>query len=368
MNTKYFNQLLEKASLNVINPTEEERKACQELQEYISNHIPKKLYRYRRCDENSLNAFLNDQLWFSTGSKMNDDYDSMLYYDKKAIKNEIANIFDENGNIKMYVGLQKNLPEAIKSILAIVGNDNLPAFLEKFKMYTPEQIKEISKKIHNWIINSNRDLENEITTRVQKKTKFACFSERIDSPLMWGHYAASSTGFALEYDFQNSNTTNCPQCSKLGKECFAPYNGTILPVIYTNKRFDATQAYSYILRSFLLDELLMPMFGTVNINFKEQLLGPIDSLIWDRIIIHKAKEWEEEKEWRIIYTKPNDSNFLQMDSGFVIKRPTAIYLGSKISQANQKFLIDVAREKGYNIYKESVSTQNRTYKMVFTKI
>ena len=149
MNTIYFNQLLEKASFNVVNPTEEERKACQELQEYISNHIPKKLYRYRRCDENSLNAFLNDQLWFSTGSKMNDDYDSMLYYDKKAIKNEIANIFDENGNIKMYVGLQKNLPEAIKGILAIVGNENLSAFLEKFKMYTPEQIKEISKRIHN---------------------------------------------------------------------------------------------------------------------------------------------------------------------------------------------------------------------------
>ena len=33
----------------------------------------------------------------------------------------------------------------------------------------------------------------------QRSIKFACFSENIKSPDMWGHYTNSEEGFALQY-------------------------------------------------------------------------------------------------------------------------------------------------------------------------
>ena len=350
MKTQEFKKLLDKTVIYASNPTAEQQAACKKLQDYIFQLIPKKLYRYRRCDENSLNAFLNDQLWFATASKMNDDYDSMLFYDKEVVEKEISSLFDEDGNIRLYIALQNGSADAVEILRGIVGDESLTAFKEGFQQLTAEQIKEESNKVRNWIEQSRADLEGEIVSRLQKMTKFACFSERIDSPLMWGHYADSSKGFALEYDFSNGDTTECPRCPKLGKTCLAPFNGMILPVIYTNECYDATKAYTYILRSFLLDILLTQKFGSVNINVKQQMLGPIDSLIWTKIIVHKAKDWEKEREWRVIYTNPYDPTFLHKECAYVTKKPTAIYLGRKISQPNQKFLTDVANEKGYKIF------------------
>lgn len=369
MDTREFEKLLDKTTaLNANNPTAEQQAICNEIQDYVFRYIPKKLFRYRRCDDYSLNAFLNDQLWFATASKMNDDYDSMLSYDKKVVENEIANLFDKDGNIKLFIDIQNGSQYTLNILRNIVGEKELSAYVEGFRKFTAEQIKEESDNFRNWIEQIRTNLENEIISRLQKIVKFACFSERVDSPLMWGHYADSSKGFAIEYDFTNGNTTECPRCPKLGKTCFAPTNGLILPVIYANKRYDATQVYTYILRSFLLDHLLIQRFGFVNVELKQQLLGPIDSLLYTKIILHKAKCWEMEREWRIIYTNSYDPSFSLKDCSYVTKKPTAIYLGRKISPAHQKFLTDVANEKGYKVFKMDVAGNSRTFTMRATPI
>lgn len=67
----------------------EEKTACYDkIIRCVKDILPNKLYRFRTCSERSLSAFYNDELWFSNGSTMNDDFDARLYYDKKRIENE----------------------------------------------------------------------------------------------------------------------------------------------------------------------------------------------------------------------------------------------------------------------------------------
>lgn len=90
----------------------------------------------------------------------------------------------------------------------------------------------------------------------------ACFSENEYSLLMWAHYASNHKGICVEYNMEDF-------ISELG---FSP-----VPVIYSVERA-AIEEY-------------VP-------NDSESLKQPfIDSLI------RKSKEWEYEKEWRIIRDK-----------------------------------------------------------------
>ena len=72
-----------------INFSVEEKTACYDkIIRCVKDILPNKLYRFRTCSERSLSAFYNDELWFSNGSTMNDDFDARLYYDKKRIEKE----------------------------------------------------------------------------------------------------------------------------------------------------------------------------------------------------------------------------------------------------------------------------------------
>ena len=64
---------------------------------------------------------------------------------------------------------------------------------------TMEQIVASSNSLIQYLL-SNLDVELKNTTeQVQQKTKFACFTQKIYSDMMWGQYSSNATGFALEY-------------------------------------------------------------------------------------------------------------------------------------------------------------------------
>ena len=62
-----------------------------------------------------------------------------------------------------------------------------------------EKIEGDIQKELKWC-TENLDVELKNTTeQVQQKTKFACFTQKIYSDMMWGQYSSNATGFALEY-------------------------------------------------------------------------------------------------------------------------------------------------------------------------
>lgn len=310
MDTKELERKLQQ--LSTLKPMSDEYLAgINQLQKYVFDNTPQKLFRFRRCNLNNVSALFNDQLWFANPVQMNDDFDSMIYYDDNFMEKIINDFYDEKGNIRLYKYIKSSDLGVISQVSSVVGQQNTLEFKKMIDSLSNDEINERSHNFQAYLHRIRENYENIITTRLQSQVKFACFSETINSPLMWGLYADNSAGFALEYDMRNGQVTDCSSCKKFNKECKTPIAGMILPVVYTDKRYDATKAYDYLLRSTMLDEMLYSLYGKVDLTVKKNLLGDFDILSWANIIIHKSTEWKSEKEWRVIYTCPNDSSFVQ---------------------------------------------------------
>lgn len=86
---------------------QEKEATLKPLIEWIHKHIPTKLYKFRKCNENNINAFRNQQIWFGTGSQMNDDFDARLYCDKVWLSNAWKSQIADDGKLKVIAEYQK---------------------------------------------------------------------------------------------------------------------------------------------------------------------------------------------------------------------------------------------------------------------
>ena len=79
MDMQAYSEMIHSIVVPATLPQEEMLKCYQPLTDFLQTETPEKLYRFRRCDERSISAFDPDQLWFSPGYTMNDDFDSLFY-------------------------------------------------------------------------------------------------------------------------------------------------------------------------------------------------------------------------------------------------------------------------------------------------
>lgn len=183
-------------------PQEEQNVRYQPLVDFLQTETPSSLYRFRECNENSISAFDQDQIWFAPGSEMNDDFDALLFLDRNTI----------------YSNLERSLAsfgaEIPNSVLNSFPDDVAASVQAQFKQMSEAEIDEFRKQLHCFLVNRLDANMPRIEHIIQSVLKFACFSETIDSAAMWGYYANSGTGFALAYDFRNQNYTDCTLCEK----------------------------------------------------------------------------------------------------------------------------------------------------------
>ena len=163
-----------------------------------------------------------------------------------------------------------------------------------------------------------------------------CLSESIKSPLMWAHYADNNKGFALGYDFTNNDITICSNCPN--RTCNNIRLATIYPIIYSDKRLDATRYGQW-----LVEQIINSRFG-----FPTNTLYD-DEFLFTKAALYKSKDWAYENEWRIICSTA-DAAMEKRDRYPIPKRPIAIYFGCQIPEVYRKILIHMADEKGIRKY------------------
>lgn len=357
MKIKEFEKTLQGVKIPSNIRAEQQAQLCEPINKIVEELMPSRLYRFRQCSERNISAFYDDQVWVSRGIDMNDDFDACLYYDNDKIVDWLDSFYDDEDNLKIleYIKVSQSIPQEIHQLFP-----NAESLINALQQLTPEDIKKVSFEFKEYTKSNLPESLKMITIIIQEGVKFACFSRNIKSAMMWGHYAADGTGFALGYDFRNGNLNDCSMCSKLGKECFYPMLCHMYPVIYENKRYDATDYAIYMFKYKLLVDIINKCGVAVSQQWMDHIVPCPDIQMLSKIAIHKSLEWKPEKEWRLFCTNINP-NFINKAYIFVHKKPVAVYLGRKISAINEKILKDIAREKGIECYKMIMNNSSQSY-------
>ncbi len=169
---------------------------------------------------------------------------------------------------------------------------------------------------------------NKVRQIISETFKVTCLSERMDSPLMWSHYANKHYGFCLEYDF-TSTITNIHNDLLLAQLM-------LFPVHYSNDR-------PLISKTF---------FNTkAKLNYiKHKQLPPraIDELVYG--LLGKSLDWEYEKEWRIFQLGGKET--------MKLPKPQKLFLGANIEEAAKQRLIKIAKGKKIPVFQMCLKPDN----------
>lgn len=325
----------------------------QELDDFLNNNIPSTIFRYRKCNESSLNALLENKLYFSTPNMFNDPYDCLVYSDFNKIKSEIEMVGDAITNNQF-----------INIILQAKNACNFPpqmskSLIDTFTSYKDDEISELLKKVNIEFYDKNKEkyLRNAQRTDEalkyyhNKEARMACLAEEKDNILMWSHYADSHKGFVIEYNTKSLHT-NCLNCPE-GKTQFncTGWNVTgLFPILYTDQRYDATQ--------YLADQIIIKMFTEKNLGNIWQKLDQLDCI---KVSLYKHRSWSYEKEWRLFLHSNINRDFISV-------KPVAVYLGCRISNCYKKLIKQYAIENDIDLYQMNEEPENLTYNLVPEKI
>ena len=301
------------------------------IRESLLELLPQRLYKYRSCCKNHINAFKDDQLWLSTSDLYNDPFDTLIRFNGE----EIMNAFSLMRSPEMR--------EAIIKHIADGGNYPQPVdnqITEEYKKSNQEIAEQIIQNgsIPDFNEASLKNLELQVFLAIQiiplvmqHMSTSACFSEDVNSILMWSHYSDLHKGFALGYDLSPYLFPN-------------KYNLGLFPVIYNNQRYDATEYLCYLI-------------GTI----MKLPLKNADKLSQIKLLLYKAKEWEYEKEWRLINGQGQDIFKAHAEPYQIC--PNSIYYGCHISNEDFNTLHTIAKEKNLLEYKMQIDNAANTYEM-----
>lgn len=152
---------------------------------------------------------------------------------------------------------------------------------------------------------SNKDMKKEILKAIKGIMKVSCFSESWNSILMWSHYADCHKGFCIEYDTKLFSETK--------KMMF-------FPVLYQSSITDITE-------------------NLVNGTRNAGLIS----------IVGKAKEWEYEKEWRMINLTEECRSY------YYRKEIRSVILGAECEKKYKNTICNWAENNGKKVYQEKMS-------------
>ncbi len=347
-----FASILNNTKLNNNASKEEFNQVMQPLMQFIWNKAPSTLYKFRECSEYSFDAFAKDEIWLSKAKLFNDLHDSLIFFDKQAIldytqkiltlpnlQNTLTDLKSEEGPLEHMVFSNPEVKKQIVEKLNLLGEQGilniLSDFLQRFDVFLEQAFSELKESVRN-------------------QTKMACFSGNIKSPLMWAHYANNNKGFAIGYDFRGGDISQCSFCPN--RSCGKIRLATIYPMIYSDRRFDATaygmwQIEQYIKRN-------------IGIQTETDFDDPLLAL---RIALYKSNDWAYEDEWRIICSTPDPFDN-QSDRYPISKKPIAIYFGCQIPNIYREMLIHIADKKGIAKYQMYVKDDSQKYELDFRPI
>lgn len=292
---------------------------------------------------------------------MNDGFDARTYFNK----DDAIQLYKEqtsNDRVKAFIELLR-ANEAYRTEISKIpgGAEALQA------LHLPDEI------IEQGIIDSKHKVEQLMLEMIdtlniitQQSFKFCCFSENVKSAYMWGQYANNESGFCLQYDFSDGD--NIYQSAR-----YENVNTFIYPVIYEEHRYPVSIEYIEYLfqyRLFYTIFLNSGYFSSVSDIHKclNSYVPCPDILVGTKIALNKSIEWKFEQEWRLFCSSVNELHLSEGKHLCITKKPTALYLGRRITEVNEKILVLLAQEKKIPVYKMNLDDNSPSYELTYHKL
>lgn len=344
------------------NSPDDKKKELNDFIDYLKQDFPKKLYKYRKCEENHLNSFIKDELWFSTSENMNDTYDGSFCFDKDFAVNFINKQISEESINLFYKNYIKSKLEVLEKLtLAGLKIDDVNCDDDNLYSNLISSIPKIREFFTNNVIN--------IEKLFKKYASFICFCENVDSPVMWSQYSNLETGFALEYEFSNIIIDfGEPNDGSFFKSFI---HSGLFPIYYSNEKIKiSNDELFYIFNFFFFKSLFFNVFKEkkfIDMYIKENIKSSCPNyLLKFKLLLNKSIEWQHEKEWRIInLDRLNTEEQDNLAYTFPVKIiPSALFLGSKITEENKTKLVEIANTKKIPVFIMQSNGNNPDYKLV----
>ena len=192
---------------------------------------------------------------------------------------------------------------------SVLGNNNLEL----------NKVKELFVNVSKETLEKSREL-------ISRFFKVTCLSERMDSPLMWSHYANKHFGFCLEYDFTYSLIKNYPDLYLAQLMLFPVYYSRNRPLI-SEALFKTNTIIDYKVTKSLPPEFI-----------KNIMVG----------LLYKSEDWAYEREWRILNINGDTSTMR-------LPPPRKVFLGANMEEAPKRRLIGIAQKKHIPVYQMLLS-------------
>ena len=333
MDRTVFGQILDSIVVPQGLSDDEVNKAVFPISKASFQMMPPRLFRYRLSGEKQIEAFEKDIIYAVTADKYNDPYDTLAKCDIDDVKRYLRDIFNVNTllSLKDFLNKGNDFPDEVK-----MSNPNVDWAQIRSEFLMFDDIDKLKDRIETTMsqVDSQMNLFMPILADFSKRfSAFACFSESMESMLMWSHYADSHQGFALEYDFR-------PTLAQ-------PLKGVlVLPVIYSEERFNAS---TFMLWAFM--------------TFAGVHLPNPDLTAHLKIALHKSLDWAYEKEWRMIEASPR--NPFDTSPVTVQYKPAAIYYGYKMTLEMKQYLHQVALSKDLREYEMYIDYYSPKYEMKY---
>lgn len=255
---------------------------------YKKHSFGTSLYRYRKCNDYTMAALKNNELWGSLGSETED-------------KNDCSIIFDQSNSENIIIDPRE------------IG----PTFTNYYRM---------SKYL-------------------------MCLTPHCNSSFMWKNYADDYHGFVVEYDteelleniqeylldiYLNTNFS-FKETNKL-KMALIRYDLGISKVKYANSPINITDDLLLYLEDYKKIICTEPNEETVKNN----------QITTEKILSTKIKKFKKEKEVRLMlpsgYNFETDINIMEKHKALFKIKPKSIILGKKIGVNEKKEILDFAND------------------------
>ena len=344
MDIKKFEELLNKTVVPSNASIEAQMTLIEPLYQFLNNNLPTKLYKYRSCTDSNIDAFKSNQLWATTADNMNDGYDSRMYFDKEKVMENIK-IHTSEEAIMNDLRRVKTARQNRSFLETLPRCQEVISYLDLPEKCLRERVNSVREELIPYVLSGFESFYS----AAQQVNTFYCLSETVRSATMWAHYSENESGFCIEYSF------NCAH------EHYPTKDGglascTLYPVIYKQERYEVPPSYIESLKQrVLLQEIL-------NVPVE---IPWLDNLMPTKIMLYKSIDWQYEKEWRMFCTVQDDYSNPSNRKYCLIKKPSALYLGRRISEANEKLLRVKAEEKGIPVYKMKLNDNSQTFDLCY---